>query len=86
METFAGKVTAMLLISASLFLVVIFGTLLGAVTGYIVGLFFTPTLEHVMNALHIYENSPGDVAVWQLGAFMGFVGPFLRASVTTTKD
>jgi hypothetical protein len=81
MESFAGKVTAGLLITASLFLVVIFGTLLGAVTGYIVGLFFTPTLTHVMEALGIH-----DVAVWQLGAFLGFTGPFLRTSVTTTKD
>jgi hypothetical protein len=70
---------AVFAIAAILFFSVL-GALFGAIGGWFVGLFFTETLSAVM--LLIFG---GTVPVWQLGAFLGFVGSFFRA-VQTNKS
>lgn len=58
------------------FLFVIFGTLLGAVAGWIVGLFFGETILGILAQMGIHS-----ITMWQFGAFMGFVGSFLKTKV-----
>jgi len=57
---------------------VLLGTLVGIVVGWVVGWFFTPTILGIFAALGVEG-----FAMWQIGAFMGFVGGFLKTSVTT---
>lgn len=60
-----------------IFMFVIFGTLLGGVAGWIVGLFFADTILGIASQLGIKN-----VTMFQLGAFMGFFGGFLKTKVT----
>lgn len=60
-----------------IFMFVIFGTLLGGVAGWIVGLFFADTILGIASQLGIKN-----VTMFQLGAFMGFFGGFLKMKVT----
>ena len=62
------------------FLLAVVGTLFGAITGWLVGLVFEDSILGTLSALHIYG-----LTMWQLGAFLGFVGGFFRpvANVTT---
>ena len=62
-----------------IFLFVIFGTLLGAVAGWIVGLVFSDTILGVLAQLGVKG-----ITMWQFGAFMGFVGGFLKTKVSAT--
>lgn len=80
METFLkifGAAAAILLLA--LFLIPL-GTLMGAVTGSIVGYFFGATLLPVFAKIGL-----GGFTMGQIGAFFGFVGAFFRSSLTTTK-
>lgn len=52
-----------ILVLAAVFMLVIVGTLFGAISGWIVGLVFTPTFHTVMIALGMQT-----IEVWQLGA------------------
>jgi membrane protein YqaA with SNARE-associated domain len=56
-------------------LLVLFSTLAGAIVGWIVGWFFGDTILGIMNQLGVHN-----IAMWQLGAFLGFVGSFFRHS------
>jgi hypothetical protein len=58
---------------------VIFGTLIGAIAGSIVGLFFADTILGIAGQLGVHN-----VTMWQLGAFLGFVGGFLKTKVTAS--
>lgn len=60
----------------AVFLLVTLGTLGGAVAGSIVGLFFGDTILGVVAQLGLH------VTMWQLGATLGFVGGFLRTTVS----
>jgi len=57
---------------------VLLSTLMGIVIGWVVGWFFTPTILGIFAALGVEG-----FAMWQIGAFLGFVGAFLKTSVTT---
>lgn len=56
---------------------VVLGTLFGALSGWIVGLFFGDTILGIAGQLGIRN-----IAMWQLGAFLGFVGGFLKTKTT----
>lgn len=60
-----------------IFCFVILGTLLGAVAGWAVGLFFGGTILGILSQLGITG-----ISMWQFGAFMGFVGGFLKTKVS----
>jgi uncharacterized membrane protein len=59
------------------FLAVIIGPLIGALSGALVGLFFSTPILHVLS-----QAGLEDVTMWQLGATLGFVGGFFKAVVT----
>lgn len=59
------------------FFFVVAGTLLGAVAGWIVGLFFGDTILGILAQLGVTG-----ISMWQFGAFMGFVGGFLKTKVS----
>ena len=62
----------------TLFLASILGTVFGAMGGWFVGLLFDETLVLVADMFGI-SGTPA----WQLGAILGFVGGFLRTSVSS---
>jgi hypothetical protein len=83
MDKFAKVVGAALLTLSSIVVLVTLGTLFGAVSGWIVGLFFSDTILGILSQLGVHN-----ITMWQFGAFMGFVGGFLKTKVTaevTTK-
>lgn len=59
------------------FLAIIVGTLMGAITGWVVGLFFGNAILGALASFGVVG-----VSMWQLGAFLGFVGGFFRTTVT----
>lgn len=61
-------------IIALIFFAPLIGVLVGAFSGWIVGLVFSDTILAVLAGL----GFSGTVAVWQFGAFLGFVGGFFR--------
>lgn len=56
------------------------GTAFGALAGFIVAFFFPTTSAAVLAALGI------NLALWQVGAALGFVGMFVRTSVQQTNN
>ena len=56
-------------------LLVLIGTLAGALVGWTVGLLFSETILGIFAALGLKG-----FAMWQIGAFLGFVGGFFRSS------
>lgn len=77
METVAKAVGAMVVFAALIVIAAPLGALLGAFAGWTVSLFFGDTILKVIG-LH-------GVTMWQLGATGGFLGSFLRTTVTA-KD
>ncbi len=77
MSGFLNTGMALVLVSLFLFMIVLLGTLFGALAGWIVGLFFTDTILGIFSALGVQ-----DFAMWQIGAFLGFVGGFFKSSDT----
>ncbi len=55
-------------------------TFMGAVSGWFIGLFFEETILGILSSLGISGFS-----MWQIGAFLGFVGGFFRTTVSTKK-
>lgn len=64
-----------------IFFFVIFGTLLGGVAGWTVGLIFGETILGIVGQLGVHN-----ITMFQFGAFMGFVGGFLKTKVTATVE
>lgn len=63
------------IVAAALLTVVpILGAAFGAFAGWVVGWFFDETI------LGIFRQFGITAEMWQLGAFLGFVGGFLRAT------
>jgi len=56
------------------------GTAFGALTGAVVNFFFPNTVVAVLSALGI------TLPLWQVGAGLGFVGMFVRSSVTQNNS
>lgn len=59
------------------------GTLVGAVCGGIVGLLFDDTFRHVLSVFNLDASS---LRIWQLGAFLGFVGGFLKSNTSVKSS
>ena len=58
-------------------LLVILGTLLGGMAGWIVGLFFT---DIIMNILNRFGVDTMGMSLWQLGATLGFFSGFFKTT------
>lgn len=67
-----------ILFMAGVCVMTIFGTAFGAIAGWVVGLFFGDTILNIAGQLGIHNTS-----MWQLGAFLGFVGGFMKTKTTT---
>ena len=80
MSGFIKTGLALALFSLILFLVVILGTLFGWFAGWVVGLFFSDMLLPIFAAVGIKGFT-----LAHIGAFLGFVGGFFKANVTTKK-
>lgn len=63
-----------------MFFYIIAGTLMGAFTGWVVGLFFGKTILGILASIGITGFK-----MWQIGAFLGFVGAFFKSN-QTKKD
>ena len=63
------------LILGFLFLLPLVGTVLGALAGFVVGIFFGDTILGILSQLGVTG-----VAMWQVGAFLGFVGGYFRSA------
>lgn len=76
MEKIVGAFAAGVVIA---FIAPLVGVLIGAFMGWVVGLFFTDTIIGFLTRVGV--DTVG-LAVWQVGAAMGFLGSFLRTSVS----
>lgn len=61
------------------FLLIIARTFFGALAGWIVGLVFGGTILGIVAQLGVHG-----IVMWQLGAFLAFVGGFLATKVSAT--
>lgn len=68
------------LFAALVFFVPVLGTLFGAFSGWVVGLFFEATILDFLARIGV---AVAGLALWKVGAAMGFLGGFLKTSVTT---
>ncbi len=59
------------------FFFIIFATFTGAMAGWVVGLVFSDTILGILGQLGVHN-----VSMWQFGAFMGFLGGFLKTKTT----
>ena len=85
MAKFIGVVLTAIIMIPLLILGAVFGVLGGAFGGWIVGFFF----PHTFGAWLQYFGLPrglGQIEPWQVGAMLGFVGGFFRASVTSKSS
>lgn len=71
---------ALLVVGLMLILACIIGTAFGALAGLIVAFFFPNTTAAVLAALGI------KLALWQVGAALGFVSMFVKSSVTQNNQ
>ena len=74
-------ILAILGILAMLFVMPAISTLVGAFSGWVVGLFFGQTIIGFLAAMGV---ATANLTMWQVGAAMGFLGSFLRTSVSKT--
>ncbi len=58
-------------------LLVVANVLIGAISGWAVGLFFGDTILGILSQIGIYG-----VSMWQVGAFMGFVAGFFTKLIS----
>lgn len=80
MNDFFAAVVVIIIVVLGIFLMTIAGTIFGALAGLVVGWFFTPTFHVVMTAIGMQT-----IAVWELGAVLGFVGAFFRSASAVSK-
>lgn len=81
MEAFVKLFGGAALVISGIFCFVILGTLMGALAGWIVGLVFSDTILGILAQMGIRN-----ISMAQFGAFMGFVGGFLKTKVTATVE
>lgn len=68
---------------ALIFTTPVIGVALGALAGWVVGLFFGTT---ILGTLSHFGVNTSDLAMWELGAMLGFVGGFFKAMLIIEKD
>lgn len=76
MENFIKIAGSAALAIGGIFLLVILSTFFGALAGWTVGLVFGDTILGILSQMGIKN-----ISMWQFGAFMGFVGGFLKTKV-----
>ena len=81
MDAFAKFMGGVALGIGGIFFFIILGTLFGALAGWTVGLVFGETILGILSQLGVKN-----VTMWQFGAFMGFVGGFLKTKVTAKVE
>lgn len=81
MDTLAKVFGGVALAISGIFFFVIIGTLFGALAGWTVGLVFGDTILGILSQIGIRN-----VTMWQFGAFMGFIGGFLKTKVTAKVE
>ena len=74
MDKILAVVGAAVLAPIALVFLIVLGTLLGACTGWLVGLFFGETILATLAGF-----GASGFTMWQLGATLGFIGPFFRS-------
>ena len=72
---------ATVLVAVIFFFLPAVGALMGAFSGWVVGLFFDETCALFLKLLGLSE-----VAMWEVGAFLGFVGGFFKSTQTNTSS
>jgi hypothetical protein len=77
MDKLATVSGTIVLTMGGIFFFVIFGTFVGGMAGWIVGLAFGDTILGILGQLGIHG-----ITMFQFGAFMGFTGGFLKTKVT----
>tara|TARA_Y100000296_G_scaffold82659_1_gene112167 strand:- start:906 stop:1160 length:255 start_codon:yes stop_codon:yes gene_type:complete len=81
MDKFLIAVSAIIaatsLIAAAVFVAVTLGTAFGAFAGWIVGFVFSDTFTAFTAFFGMSAFAP-----WQVGAFLGFLGGFIRSTLT----
>lgn len=80
MNGFIKTGLALALFAIILFAVIILGTLFGWFAGWVVGLFFSDMLLPIFATTFLKGFTMAHI-----GAFLGFVGGFFKASVSTSK-
>jgi CBS-domain-containing membrane protein len=78
MAKFFGGVA---LFMGGMFFFIIFGTLLGGVAGWTVGLIFGDTILAIASQFGLHG-----ITMFQLGCFLGFIGSFLKTKVTAKVE
>jgi len=76
MKSWTKIITTLVLGFGALLMAIILGPLVGALSGLIVGIFFSTPILHTLSAFGV-----DGVTMWQLGATLGFVGAFFKAVV-----
>lgn len=64
---------------ALLFVSPLIGVLAGVFSGFVVSLFFDETIRE---GFKLFGVDMGNYTLWQMGGFLGFVGSFIRPTVT----
>lgn len=77
-----GEIVGLVLtITTGLVVIVILGPLIGALSGLIVGIFFSTPILNTLSAFGVEG-----VSMWQLGATLGFVGGFFKTVVINGSE
>lgn len=76
-----GGIVAIIAAFALIFFMPVIGVLLGAFSGWAVGVFFTETIMTTLSGFGFSAS----VSMWQLGATLGFIGGFFRISRRDVK-
>lgn len=77
MDAFVVCIGAAVMGALGVIIAALLSTIGGLIVGAIVGLFFEQTILGIAAQLGVK-----DVSMWQLGAFLGFVGGFLRPAAS----
>lgn len=83
MSDFAKVVGGSVFVASFIFLVPILGVLFGAFAGWVVGLFFAET---ILGFLARMGMDIAGLAMWQVGAALGFIGGFFKATLSTKGE
>ena len=80
METLARMILGGILVGVAILFLPTVGTFFGAFAGWAVGMFFAETILGFLSRLGIDVNG---LAMWEIGASLGFISGFLRTSSTS---
>ncbi len=78
MEQLAKLTTGIVVTFATLFALRLIGPLMGALAGWIVGLFFGNTIFAVLQGFGVNTSL---FSMWQLGAALSFIGSFFVITI-----